>query len=120
MQIYPVVQYQHSVLCVTCKQTKLFLKRNFFVSWFSSSAFGAQASNIANIEIKINEDLGSLELGGIDQEYILDPDLRDVLAKTELDINKTEVFEDQQLRLITSVIYSQRFAVKGNRKNEVF
>ena len=120
MQIYPVVQYQHSVLCVTCKQTKLFLKRNFFVSWFSSFAVGVQAANIANIQIKINEDLGSLELGGIDQEYILDPDLRDVLAKTELDINKTEVFEDQQLRLITSVIYSQRFAVKGNRKNEVF
>ncbi|XP_073240249.1 uncharacterized protein [Porites lutea] len=85
----------------------------------SSFAVGVQAANIANIQIKINEDLGSLELGGIDQEYILDPDLRDVLAKTELDINKTEVFEDQQLRLITSVIYSQQFAVKGNRKNEV-
>ncbi|CAH3194976.1 unnamed protein product, partial [Porites evermanni] len=84
----------------------------------SSFAVGVQAANIANIQIKINEDLGSLELGGIDQEYILDPDLRDVLAKTELDINKIEVFEDQQLRLITSVIYSQRFAVKGNRKNE--
>ncbi|CAH3184411.1 unnamed protein product, partial [Porites lobata] len=80
---------------------------------------GAQAGNIANIKIKINEDLGSLELGGIDEEYILDPDLREVLAKTELDINKTEVFEDQQLRLITSVMYSQRFVVKGNRKIEV-
>ena len=120
MQIYPVVQYQHSVLCATCTRNKLFLIRNFFASWFSSFAAGVQAANIANIEVKINEDLGSLELGGIDQEYILDPDLREVLAKTELDINKTEVFEDQQLRLITSVIYSQRFAVKANRKYEVF
>ena len=68
----------------------------------------------------MNEDLGSLELGGIDEEYILDPDLREVLAKTELDINKTGVFEDQHLRLITSVMYSQRFVVKGNRKIEVF
>ena len=51
---------------------------------------------------------------------MLDPDLREVLAKTELDINKTGVFEDQQLRLITSVMYSQRFVVKGNRKIEVF
>ena len=92
---------------------------NFFASWFSSFVVGAQAANIASIEIKINEDLGSLELGRIDQEYILDPDLREVLAKTELDINKTGVFEDQELRLITSVIYSQRFVVKGNRKNEV-
>ena len=120
MQIYPVVQYQHSVLCVTCTQNKLFLIRNFFASWFSSFAVGAQAANIANIEVKINEDLGSLELGGIDQEYILDPDLREVLAKTELDIKKTEAFEGQQLRLITSVIYSERFAVKGIRKSEVF
>ena len=120
MQTYPVVQHQHSVLCVTCTQNKLFLIRNFFASWFSSFAAGVQVANIANFAIEINEDLGSLELGGIDQEYILDPDLREVLAKTELDINKTEVFEDQQLRLITSVIYSQRFVVKGNRKYEVF
>jgi len=105
---------------VTCTQTKFFLIRNFFASWFSYFSGGAQAFNIANFEIKINEDLGSLELGGIDEEYILDPDLREVLAKTELDINKTGVFEDQELRLITSVIYSQRFVVKGSRKNEVF
>ena len=43
-----------------------------------------------------------------------------MLAKTELDIKKTEAFEGQQLRLITSVIYSERFAVKGIRKSEVF
>ncbi|CAH3026269.1 unnamed protein product [Porites evermanni] len=82
-------------------------------------AVGAQAADIANIEIKINEDLGSLELGEIDHEYIVDPDVREVLAKTELDINKTEAFEDEQLRLVTSVIYSQRFAVKRNRTIKV-
>ena len=98
----------------------MFLIRIFFAPRFSTLAVGAHVAKIANFAIEINEDLGSLELGGIDQEYILDPDLRDVLAKTELDINKTGVFEDQQLRLITSVIYSERFAVKGNRKYEVF
>ena len=98
----------------------MFLIRIFFAPRFSTLAVGAHVAKIANFAIEINEDLGSLELGGIDQEYICDPDLRDVLAKTELDINKTGVFEDQQLRLITSVIYSERFAVKGNRKYEVF
>ena len=79
-----------------------------------------QAADYANAGIRMKEDLGFLHLGKIDQEYIPDPDLRHILAKTVLDSNKTGVFEDQQLRLITSVIFSQCFAVKGNRKKEVF
>ena len=59
-------------------------------------------------------------LGRIDQEYIRDPDLREILAKTDLDNEKTGVFEDQQLSLIISVIFSERFEVKGNRRNKVF
>ena len=59
-------------------------------------------------------------LGRIDQEYIRDPDLREVLAKTDLDNVKTDVFEDQQLSLIISVIFSERFEVKGKRRNKVF
>ena len=65
------------------------------------------------------EDLGFLDLGRIDQDYIKDPDLREILANTKLDINKAEVFEDKKLRLITSVIYSERFEIKGNRESEV-
>ena len=59
-------------------------------------------------------------LGRIDQEYIRDPDLREVLAKTDLDNVKTDVFEDQQLSLIIPVIFSERFEVKGKRRNMVF
>ena len=58
-------------------------------------------------------------MGRIDQDYIKDPDLREILADTKLDINKAEVFEDKKLRLITSVIYSERFEIKGKIKSEV-
>ena len=68
----------------------------------------------------MKKDLGFLHLGKIDQEYIQDPDLREILEKTVLDSNKTGEFEDQELRLITSAIYSQCFELKGNRKKEVF
>ncbi|CAH3025299.1 unnamed protein product [Porites evermanni] len=78
-----------------------------------------QAADCVNAGIRMKKDLGFLHLGKIDQEYIQDPDLREILEKTVLDSNKTRVFEDQELRLITSVIYSQCFAVKGNRKKEV-
>ena len=78
------------------------------------------AADCVNAGIRMKKDLGFLHLGKIDQEYIQDPDLREILEKTVLDSNKTEVFEDQQLRLITSVIYSQCFAVKGKIKKEVF
>ena len=79
-----------------------------------------QAADCVNAGIRMKKDLGFFHLGKVDQEYIQDPDLREILEKTVLDSNKTEVFEDQQLRLITSVIYSQCFAVTGNRKKEVF
>ena len=59
-------------------------------------------------------------LGRIDQEYIRDPDLREVLAKTDLDNVKTDVFEDQQLSLRITVIFSERFEVKGKRRKKVF
>ena len=59
-------------------------------------------------------------LGRIDQEYIRDPDLREVLAKTDIDNEKTGVFEGQQLSLIISVIFSERFEVKGKRRKKVF
>ena len=79
-----------------------------------------EVANYGNAGIRMTKDLGFLHLAKIEQEYIQDPDLREILAKTILDSNKKGVFEDQKLRLITSVIYSQCFAVKGNRKKEVF
>ena len=79
-----------------------------------------QAADCVNAGIRMKKDLGFLHLGKIDQEYIQDPDLREILEKTVLDSNKTGEFEDQQLRLITSVVYSQCFELKGKRKKEVF
>ena len=80
---------------------------------------GIKAANCASANIKISDDLGILDLGRIDQDYIKDPDLREILANTKLDTNKAKVFEGQKLRLITSVIYSERFEIKGNGKSEV-
>lgn len=79
----------------------------------------AQVAQCLNAKIKINEELGHLELGKLDQEYMRDPELRDILASTKLNSVKTETFEGRKLRLITSVVYSQRFAVKGHREWQV-
>jgi len=70
--------------------------------------------------VKINEELGQVELGKIDQEYITDPDLRRILADTELDSNLMKELEGCKLRLITKVIYSERLEVKAEREREVF
>ncbi|CAH3174123.1 unnamed protein product, partial [Porites lobata] len=86
---------------------------------FSKVEVGIKAANCASASIKISEDLGFLDLGRIDQDYIKDPDLREILADTKLDINKAEVFEDKKLRLITSVIYSERFEIKGKIESKM-
>ena len=87
---------------------------------FRTVEMETQAADCVTAGIRMKKDLGFLHLGKIDQEYIQEPDLREILEKTVLDSNKTGEFEDQQLHLITSVIYSQCFEVKGNRKKEVF
>ena len=60
-----------------------------------------------------------MKLGNLSQNYISDPDLRAVLANTDLDANKMKDFEDQELLLATSVIYSDNFVLKGKRKRQV-
>ena len=91
----------------------------FYFSLIRNFEVGLEAANYAVAKIKMNQDLGDLELGKIDQEYVTDPDLRRMLADTELNSNMMKVFEGCKLRLITKVIYSERFEVKGKRKNEV-
>ena len=86
---------------------------------FSFVEVGGEAADYASAKIKINDELGFLELGRVDQEYISDPDLRAILADTELDSNKIAAFKGQKLRLITSVIYSEHFEHKGNSFSEV-
>ena len=69
--------------------------------------------------VKISFDLGELELGKLDEEYFNDPDLDIILQETELDNGKMKRFEDEELRLIYSVIYSERFQLKGKRQRKV-
>ena len=69
--------------------------------------------------VKISFELGELELGKLDKDYFNDPDLDIILQETELDKGKMKRFEDEELRLIFSVIYSERFQLKGNRQRKV-
>ena len=70
--------------------------------------------------MEVTDDLGKLELGRLDHEYLKDPNLCQILAKTVLDVNMMQRLENQELRLIYSVIYSERFLLHGKRKHEVF
>ena len=69
--------------------------------------------------IKLNDDQGILELGKLSQKYIDDPDLREILANTTLDAKKMEMFEGENLLLITSVICSEKFELIEGRKHKV-
>ena len=80
---------------------------------------GIEIGNFVDAMTEIREELGRLELGKIDEEYIGDLDLRRMLADAELDSNLMKALEGCKLRLITKVIYSERLEVKGNREREV-
>lgn len=69
--------------------------------------------------IKLCGDQGVLQLGTISQKYIDDPDLRGLLANTTLDVDKMKSFEDSDLLLITSAIYSEKFELTGERLHKV-
>ena len=79
-----------------------------------------EAAKFVKVNVKIADELGELELGKLDEEYFKDPDLRDLLANTVLDANRMKGLEEQTLRLIYSVIYSEKFLLKGNRMHQVF
>ena len=68
---------------------------------------------------KSSDEQGVLKLGNLSQDYISDPDLRTVLANAELDAKRMKDFEDQELLLATSVIYSDKFVLRGKRKRQV-
>ena len=70
--------------------------------------------------VRLFDNQGVLTLGKLSQKYIDDPDLRGILANAELDANKMKPFaEYDKLLLITSVIYSGKFELKGERMHEV-
>ncbi|XP_078358075.1 uncharacterized protein LOC144642850 [Oculina patagonica] len=89
-------------------------------TWAASHVYvRLEPAKYFKVNVKVVDDLGELELGKLDQEYFKDPDLRELLAQTALDANRMEGLEDQKLRLIYSVIYSERFLLKGKRQHEV-
>ncbi|XP_015770417.1 PREDICTED: uncharacterized protein LOC107348871 isoform X3 [Acropora digitifera] len=75
-------------------------------------------ADIGDIKLTADDNLGDLQLGKVRQEYILDPDLRGILSCTVLDADKMIPYQDQELFLITSVVYSEKFDVVGKRKQE--
>ena len=74
---------------------------------------------IGEVSLTIDDNLGDLQLGKVSQEYISDPDLRKILTSFDLDTNKMNHLQDQELLLVTSVVYSERFEVQGNRQQDV-
>ena len=69
--------------------------------------------------VKISFDLGELELGKLDKDCFKDSALDIILQETELDKGKLKRFEDEELRLIYNVIYSERFQLKGKIQSKV-
>ena len=49
-----------------------------------------------------------LQLGRVGQKNILDPDLRGILSRVVLDANNMIPYQDQELFLITSVVYCEK------------
>jgi len=86
----------------------------------SSRQFGVDISAAMEVTVKLHEDLGDLRLGKLSQKYTNGLDIRSLLAKTALGIKKMEAYEEDELHLITSVIYSEKFELTGARKQEVF
>ena len=68
----------------------------------------------------MDDEKGVLALGNLSYKYIDDPDLRGILANAELDASKMKSFaESDILLLITSIIYSEKFELKGKRMHQV-
>ena len=58
-------------------------------------------------------------MGKIHKVYVQDPGLRDILKLTELDSDKVKDIQGHKLRLITSVVYSERLKLRGKRFSKV-
>ena len=103
------------------KQAFSFSFPSFFFIYFQDrhKEIDIDIADIAEIKLTVDGNLGDLLLGRVRQEYILDPDLREILSCTVLDADKMIAYQDHELLLITSVVYSENFVVVGERKQEV-
>ena len=66
-----------------------------------------------------DDNLGGILLGRVREEYILDPDLRGILSIAVLNADKMIPYQDHELFLVTSVVYSEKFVVVGEREQKV-
>ena len=78
-------------------------------------AIGVGVEDMAGITFAADDNLGDLLLGRVRQEYIEDPDHRGILSSAVLDADKMIAYQDHELLLITSVVYSEKFEVVGER-----
>ena len=76
-------------------------------------------ADVGEIKQTADDNLGDLQLGRVREEYILDPDLRGILSCAVLDADKMIVYEDRELFLTTSVVYSENVEVVRKRMQEV-
>ena len=87
--------------------------------WFRTFEAGVQVGACAGATVKVHEEIGNLELGKIHKVYVQDPGLRDILKLIELDSDRAKAIQGHKLRLITSVVYSERLKLRGKRFTEV-
>ena len=81
---------------------------------------GVGVGGILEGTIRLSNDQGVLKLGKLSQKYIDDPDLRGLLEKAELSPKMMKNFaEGDKLLLITSVVYSEKFELTRQIKEEV-
>ena len=89
--------------------------------WFHNrkKEFGFDFGHVGGIKLSADDNVGDLLLGRVRQEYILDPDLRGILSSAVLDADKMIPYQDQDLFLITSVVYSENFEFVDKRVRKV-
>ena len=81
--------------------------------------FSFDIARVGKIKLSADDNLGDLLLGRVRQEYIVDPDLREILSCAVLDADKMIAYQDHELLLMTSVVYSESFEVVDERKQKV-
>ncbi|XP_066026156.1 uncharacterized protein [Pocillopora verrucosa] len=77
-----------------------------------------ESLDAGGLELKLADILGDLELGKLTEEYYVDVDLRELLSHAVLDADKMTPLEGHDLLLVTAVMYSAKFLLKGNRMHQ--
>lgn len=70
--------------------------------------------------MNVSDTPGDLELGKLTEEYLQDPDLRELLSVAPLNPDKMKPLEGYHLVLVTGVIYSTKFVLSGPRTHQVW